>query len=105
MKAMACVVLLGFLLTGCATKGDTSGETIKYEFVKVPKELTERVKLSPPPEPKSYSVMTWDQKEDTLIKLIQERTKEVGVCNAKLDGIDAWSLKQSAIYQEPSTKP
>jgi hypothetical protein len=104
MKAITCAVLLGLLLAGCATKEPPS-ETIKYLFVKVPKELTEKVKLTPPPEPKSYSVMSWDQKEDTLIKLIQERTQEVGTCNTRLDGVDAWSLKQSVIYQEPSVKP
>lgn len=88
---------------GCATK-PAPIERIQYIFVDVPTELTKRVKLSAPPDVEAYTKMTWDQKEETLIGVIQSRTKEVGVCNARLEGVDKWSFEQAKIYNTTTEK-
>lgn len=86
------------LLVGCATKPEVRTELV-YKFIAVPVSLTERVVLKAPFTAEYYgSIQSWDVKEQLLFDTIQQRTGEVGVCNARLKGIDVWSLGQSKIY-------
>lgn len=102
MKSIFIAILFCLSLVGCAsTQKPEPTEKLVDRFVKVPKELTEKVKVSPPPNPSTYSVLAWDEKESLLFNIIQQRTTEVGVCNGRLNGIDAWSAKQALIYTTP----
>lgn len=85
------------LLTGCTT---VKTEYITVEkFIEVPAELTQRVPLSTPFDPVAYSLQeNWEVKEGMLFELIQSRTSEVGVCNARLGGVNKWSGINSSIY-------
>lgn len=82
---------------GCSTK-PVVGKATVFQFIKVPKELTKKVYLSRPPEPESYSLQVWTIQEGMLMDLIQNRTTEIGVCNARLSGIADWSDKEAIIY-------
>lgn len=101
MKTLFAALAFAFGLAGCATQPPQI-PTTEYRFVAVPTELTEHVTLTPPPEPVAYSQLTCDLKEATLINLVQERTAELGVANARLTGIRDWSVKQSQIYEAPA---
>lgn len=86
------------LLTGCATK-PVIQERIEYVFVKVPASLTERVSLSAAPfTPEYYSTQIPKVQEELLFGVIAERTKEIGVCNSRLLGVNNWSAIQDKIY-------
>lgn len=95
MRTIILSMLL--VLAGCTTV-KTEYITVK-EFVPVPVELTPRVPLSAPFDPVAYSLQeNWEIKEGMLFELIQTRTTEVGVCNARLDGVNKWSLVNEKIY-------
>lgn len=91
------LMVLITLLSGCTT---IKTEYVNVDkFIVVPTELTERVSLSTPFDPVAYSLRyDWEVKEGMLFELIQTRTTEVGVCNARLNGVSTWSLNNNAIY-------
>ncbi len=92
---LALIVLA--LLVGCGSTPVVKESTV-YQFIKVPRELTNRVVLSRPPEPVYYSTLVWMIQEEILMNLIQARTTELGICNSRLGGVADWSTKQSMIY-------
>jgi hypothetical protein len=107
MKYLLAAVVLAIGLAGCATGPQKAPEPevqVVNKFVPVPVELTEKVALSAPPEPVAYSKLTCDAKEQTLVDLIQKRTEELGVANARLMGIADWSKQQAVIYA-PKSNP
>lgn len=97
MRKFIFAMLVCIGLVGCNTP-PVPTERIVDRFVKVPKELTEKVKVTAPFNPVTYSVLSFDEKEAMLHELIQKHVTSLGVCNARLDGIDAWSTKQTIIY-------
>lgn len=96
MKPIIAMLLLVLSLIGCNTV--PPAEKTVFKFIAVPKELTQKVPITAPPVPESYSVLTWDQKEEILTDLIQKHTESIGVCNARIGGVDSWSAMQSKIY-------
>ncbi len=103
MKSVIAVCLLALGLSGCGLFEKPKPEIqIEYRFVVVPVELTERIRLSPPPKPEEYSVLSCDRKEVVLMDLIQERTTELGQANARLTGIRDWSKKQAETFAAPA---
>lgn len=101
MKNYLMSLIAAALLMGCATSPAPKPE-IGYIFVKVPTTLTARVTPSLPFEAQYYSVQTTDVKEKMLFDLITQRTTELGVCNARLDGVNSWSITQAIIYDKES---
>lgn len=91
------LISLLLLLVGCATKPVVQ-ERVVYQFIKVPFSLTEKVRLSAPPEAEFYSTQPPAVQESLLFDVIAQRTKEIGVCNSRLTGIDNWSAIQAKIY-------
>lgn len=93
------LILSGLLLVlaGCTT---VKKEYVTVEkFTEVPVELTQRVPLATPFDPVAYSLQeNWEVKEGMLFELIQTRTSEIGVCNARLGGVNNWSIVNSKIY-------
>ena len=100
MKTILAAILIALLLSGCSLfQTKQPEERVVYKFIRVPSEMTETVPINPPPEPVQYSKMTCDKQEELLISLLQDRMQQVGVCNARLRGIDSWSDKQLKIYE------
>lgn len=102
MKKLFFVLFLTLGLVSCKTAPiEPPVEKIVYKFIAVPKELTKKVTLTAPPNPATYSVLPWDQKEEMLMGLIQNHAANITTCNIRLDAIDVWSLNQSKIYTTP----
>lgn len=101
MKKLFAVLAFALGLAGCATPEIQTQTKIVYKFVPVPVEMTEKVHLSAPPEPAVYSKLSCDAKELALMDVIQARTTELGIANARLGGIANWSLQQKGIYAQP----
>lgn len=100
MKTILVAILLCVVLSGCSLfQTKQLEERVVYKFILVPSEMTETVLINPPPEPVQYSKMTCDKQEELLISLLQDRTKQVGVCNARLRSINNWSDNQLKIYE------
>lgn len=102
---MKLIISMLVLLLSCVGCGHTPPkESIKYIFVSVPKEMTKRVSLTPPPNPVYYSALPWNtlnganSQEGELIALIQKHTTTIGVCNARIQSIENWSTNQAVIY-------
>lgn len=90
------LLILVTLLSACGT---VKTQYVNVEkFIEVPAELTKKVSLSTPFDPVGYSVQDWGVQEGMLFELIQTRTTEVGICNARLNGVNTWSLTNSSIY-------
>lgn len=101
MKSFLAGLVLAIGLSGCALGPQKAPEPevqIVNKFVPVPVEMTDAVHPSPPPEPVAYSKLTCDAKEMTLMDLIQKRTEELGIANARLMGIADWSKQQAVIF-------
>lgn len=100
MKAILTALILAVLLSGCGLfKTKPPVDRIVYKFIRVPVELTGKVNITAPPEPVFYSKLPWNDQEALLIGLIQNHTRSIGVCNARLVGIGTWSVKQLNIYE------
>lgn len=105
MKAFLAGLVLATGLSGCALAPQKAVEPevqIVNKFVPVPVEMTEKVHPAAPPEPVVYSQLSCDAKELTLVALIQQRTEELGIANARLLGIADWSKQQAVIYTPPT---
>lgn len=92
-------VLVALFLTGCGTLFQKPQERVVYKYIPVPKETTRTVALAAPYDPDYYSVQPWPVKEQLLMDLIQKHTTSVGVCNARLKGVDLWSDQQSLFFE------
>lgn len=97
MKLIIFMLAFVLSLVGCGAAVQPKAR-VEYIFVKVPKELTKKVPITAPPEPVYYSTLPWNSQEGTLIDLIQKHTKTIGVCNARIQSIEDWSVEQSGIY-------
>lgn len=99
MKTILTAIILTILLSGCGLfQSKPSEERIVHKFISVPVEMTEPVVITPPPKPIFYSVLDWNKQEELLMLMLQDRMQQVGACNARLQAISIWSLKQSDIY-------
>ena len=100
MRTIIAVIILALLLSGCGLfQTKQPEERTIYKFIRVPTEMTEKVSISPPPEPVYYSKLPWDKQEELLMFLLQDRMQQVGVCNARLRAINIWSVGQLKIYE------
>lgn len=100
LRTLLLLAVLVSLLSGCGLfTRQPPQERVVYKFIRVPTELTQKVAITAPPEPVFYSKLPWDKQEELLMGLIQEHTKSIGTCNARLFGVDSWSGKQLKIYE------
>lgn len=103
MMKILIMFSIALTLLGCNTQPTVEvRERIVDRFVKVPVELTEKVRLPVPFNPDTYSTLPWEQKESQLFDLLGRHSSSVVTCNTRLGGIENWSSKQAIIY---SNKP
>ena len=103
LLTIVMAVTLSILLSGCSLFPQRDPvERIVYRYIRVPTEMTEKVAITAPPEPVYYSKLIWDKQEELLFGLTQAQMTQINICNARLESISAWNLKQLKIYEPVS---
>lgn len=97
-------VIAVMFLAGCDSmpKIPDAPQTV---FKAVPRTLTVRCAVTPPPTQQVYLAGTPEQREKMMSDVYIAQTGNVATCNKRLAGVEEWSDEQVKVYSAPPVKP
>lgn len=93
------MVLFSLLLTACASK--TVVTNTQLSLVEIPPEFLVQCRLSEKPiDPIAFRTMTIDQKNLAMYAMTDLALEALLICNAQIQSIADWQIKQKAIINK-----
>lgn len=92
------LLLVIFMMVGCATVREVKVIEVKNVLITPPDELMVKCLVEAPPEPVLYISSDWQKKEDLLIQHSLVQMKNLFVCNKMIESLNNWKKEQILLY-------